>query len=68
MPGVEPTGDSSCSQSALMRVPSDVIDHIVPVTGPSDPNFWNMRNLQGLCAKDHDRKRQRESRLNQRVW
>lgn len=47
-------------------MPSEVIDHIEPVDGPNDPRFWQRENWQGLCARDHDRKRQRESRTHQR--
>lgn len=32
------------------------IDHIVPVIGDSDPNFWNETNWQGLCKSCHSRK------------
>jgi 5-methylcytosine-specific restriction endonuclease McrA len=42
-----------------------MIDHIVPVTGPDDPRFWDMSNHQALCSRAHgchDRKRQREGR------
>jgi len=56
-----PTGDSDCPQDTRRRVPSAVVDHIEPVDGPRDPNFWNRQNWQGLCARCHDRKRQRES-------
>lgn len=57
-----PTGDSRCPQETLLRVPSHVVDHIVPVTGPHDPNFWKRENWQGLCESCHNVKRQRESR------
>lgn len=31
-------------------------DHILPVTGPSDPLFWLPSNHQSLCHKCHGRK------------
>jgi len=61
MPGVPTTGDSTCPQEGVGRVPSRVVDHIVPVTGPKDPRFWQPANWAGLCATCHDKKRGREA-------
>jgi 5-methylcytosine-specific restriction protein A len=32
------------------------VDHIVPVTGPDDPLFWDESNHQSLCHTCHSRK------------
>ena len=32
------------------------IDHIEPVSGPSDPRFWDEYNHQNLCHKCHAKK------------
>jgi 5-methylcytosine-specific restriction endonuclease McrA len=34
----------------------------VPVSGPDDPRFYELANMQGLCHTCHNAKRQRESR------
>ena len=59
-PSGDPTGDSECLRQKL-PVPANVVDHIVPVTGPDDPGFYRSEGLQSLCARCHDAKRQRES-------
>lgn len=61
MPGAPPTTDSRCPQDRYRRTLSQVIDHIIPVTGPNDPRFWDSTNWQGLCDTCHNTKRQRES-------
>jgi 5-methylcytosine-specific restriction enzyme A len=61
MPGAPSTSDSQCPQDRYRRTIAQVVDHIIPVTGPSDPNFWKAQNWQGLCHACHNRKRQRES-------
>jgi 5-methylcytosine-specific restriction enzyme A len=35
---------------------SEQVDHIVPVSGPDDPLFWERTNHQGLTADCHKRK------------
>lgn len=35
-------------------------DHIVPVSGPDDPGFWEPTNHQSLCARCHSEKTARE--------
>jgi 5-methylcytosine-specific restriction protein A len=32
------------------------VDHITPVSGPTDPLFWDRANHQGLCWSCHSRK------------
>lgn len=32
------------------------VDHIVPVSGPDDPKFWDRANHQALCIPCHSRK------------
>jgi len=32
------------------------VDHIVPVTGPDDPNFYKHGNHQPLCHRCHNQK------------
>lgn len=38
------------------RAPTQCVDHIVPVSGPDDPRFWEPGNHQGLCHSCHNRK------------
>lgn len=63
LPGAPPTHDSECQAKGYV-VPGHVVDHIVPVTGPNDPRFYDPTNHQLLCDGRgngcHDRKRQRE--------
>ena len=35
---------------------AECVDHITPVTGPDDPNFWRVSNWQGLTLADHSAK------------
>lgn len=58
--------DSECAKLGLVVIGS-VLDHLVPVTGPDDPSFYDPHALGLLCDKAHggrgchDRKRQKES-------
>lgn len=67
LPGAPETADSVCAQHGLTTY-GRVLDHIRPVTGPDDPQFYDITNLQLLCDGAgmglgcHDRKRQRERR------
>jgi len=36
------------------------VDHIIPVSGPDDPLFWDETNHQSLCAFHHRSKSARE--------
>jgi len=38
------------------RKRSEHTDHIKPVSGPDDPNFWEPTNHQALCQTCHSRK------------
>lgn len=44
------------------RSPSTLVDHVIPVTGPDDPLFWDERNHQALCRACHAAKTAREGR------
>jgi len=46
--------------------PATVVDHIVPVKGPHDPNFWKTGNHQPLCHVCHNLKTSRDSKA--RLW
>lgn len=64
LPGAPATTDSLCAREGRIQI-GTVVDHIVPVTGPDDPRFYDETNHQLLCggpgsAGCHDRKRQRE--------
>jgi 5-methylcytosine-specific restriction protein A len=60
MPSYPRTEDSHCPAAGLGRVPSEVVDHIIPIEGPNDRLLWEPSNWQGLCHHCHNRKRQRE--------
>lgn len=47
--------------------PAECVDHIKPVTGSDDPNFWNPANHQSLCWSCHSIKTQTEDRGQGRV-
>lgn len=53
------THDSVCAAKGLI-VPGRVVDHIIPVTGPDDPRFYDQANHQYLCDRCHNAKRNRE--------
>jgi 5-methylcytosine-specific restriction enzyme A len=55
------TTDSLCQRERRL-VPAALVDHIVPIRGPNDPNFFDEGNHQSLCSSCHNRKRQREAR------
>jgi 5-methylcytosine-specific restriction endonuclease McrA len=62
------TADSECLQQGRtteVQGKFGVTDHIVPVTGPDDPRFYDESNHQSLCNRCHNRKRQREARQAQ---
>lgn len=42
------------------RQPAEEVDHIIPVTGPDDPLFWEPSNHQGLTKACHSRKTARD--------
>jgi 5-methylcytosine-specific restriction protein A len=59
-PDAPATTDSLCAKERRV-VAASVVDHIVPVTGPDDPTFFEPNAHQALCETCHNRKRQRES-------
>lgn len=42
--------------------PAAVVDHIQPITGPTDPRFWDRSNHEGKCLSCHAIKTQQEGR------
>lgn len=54
------TIDSVCAAEGLATL-ATLVDHIVPIAGQEDPRFFDLGNLQGLCDRCHNQKRQRES-------
>jgi 5-methylcytosine-specific restriction protein A len=44
-----------CKQDGLIRA-ANTVDHIVPISGPSDPLFWPETNHQSLCTSHHSYK------------
>lgn len=44
---------------------SKEVDHIVPISGPDDPLFWESSNHQGLTKECHSEKTMRETRARQ---
>jgi 5-methylcytosine-specific restriction protein A len=45
--------------------PTEIVDHIEPVTGPDDPGFWDKGNHQPLCRSCHAIKTAGEGRTSQ---
>ena len=41
-----------CEKQDIIEA-ADVVDHIIPVHGPNDPNFWEPRNHQALSYACH---------------
>ena len=50
---------SRCRQAGR-GVHATEVDHIVPVTGPDDPTFWQPSAHQSLCRRCHRTKTQQE--------
>lgn len=65
LPEAPVTTDSRCAQEGKVTS-GHVVDHIMPVSGPHDPRFYDPANHQLLCdgrgCGCHDAKRQRERR------
>ena len=55
------TDDSKCLSEGRATA-AQVVDHIVPVSGPNDPSFYDLSKLQSLCHECHNIKRQKEKR------
>jgi 5-methylcytosine-specific restriction protein A len=62
--GAQVTSDSRCAAQSprVLNGLRLITDHIVPVTGPTDPRFYDETNHQTLCESCHSAKRQREAR------
>ncbi len=65
-PSAPETRDSECARRGRYH-PAELVDHIIPITGPADPRRLDLANLQGLCHPCHNRKRQRESMEGRRT-
>jgi len=59
-PSAPETRDSVCARTGRYQ-PAELLDHIVPIAGLADPRRLDLSNLQALCHRCHNRKRQRES-------
>jgi len=64
-PSAPPTRDSVCARDQRPDL-ATVVDHIIPITGRADPRRLDVTNLQGLCDRCHNQKRQREAVAAQR--
>ena len=60
-PSAPATNDSRCA-SKKMSIAGTVVDHIEPIVTRTHPRFFDVSNLQLLCATCHNLKRQRERR------
>jgi 5-methylcytosine-specific restriction protein A len=54
-----PTVWSQCHALGYTHLATDV-DHIVRISGPDDPRFYDRANLQSLCHACHSAKTKRE--------
>ena len=59
-PSAPATDDSVCAREGRPEL-ATLIDHITPIRGRRDPRFYDLSNLQGLCDRCHNQKRQREA-------
>lgn len=50
--------------AAGKQSPSEVVDHIKPVSGPRDAGFWDLDNHQPLCRSCHATKTAEEGRTS----
>jgi len=48
-----------CDKKGVAKM-SQCTDHIIPVSGPKDPLFWNTDNWQPLCHECHSIKTAKE--------
>jgi 5-methylcytosine-specific restriction enzyme A len=60
-PGAPQTADSVCARRG-QPTPTQVVDHIQPVTSAQDVRFYDETNHQALCERCHNAKRNREAR------
>ena len=59
------TTDSVCQRDGVTKL-ATLVDHIVPLRGRDDPRRFDLANLQALCDRCHNSKRQRESEAAKR--
>jgi 5-methylcytosine-specific restriction protein A len=52
---------ADCERDGIVEA-AVIVDHIVPVHGPDDQNFWPSENHQPLCIDCHAKKTGRERR------
>ena len=64
-PTAPATRDSICAREHVPQL-AQLVDHIVPMTGRDDPRRFDVSNLQGLCDRCHNQKRQREAEATKR--
>jgi 5-methylcytosine-specific restriction endonuclease McrA len=64
-PSAPQTGDSVCAATGRPQL-ATLVDHIVPIAGKTDPRRYDVANLQGLCDRCHNQKRQREAQRAKR--
>lgn len=50
---------AECERQGILKV-NNCVDHIIPVSGPDDPLFWEPTNHQGLCTTHHSEKTAKE--------
>ncbi len=56
----------ACGCGLAATIHNADIDHIIAVTGPSDPLFWKHSNHQALIHGHHSRKTATENRVSPR--
>ncbi len=64
-PTAPATADSVCARERRAQFAA-LVDHIVPIRGREDPRRFDLSNLQGLCDRCHNQKRQREAQRAKR--
>lgn len=48
-----------CQEKGILKL-NNCVDHVVAVSGPDDPLFWDESNWQGLCTPCHSEKTAKE--------
>ena len=64
-PSAPATDDSVCAREQRPQL-ATLVDHIIPFRGATDRRRFDLSNLQGLCDRCHNQKRQRESQRAKR--
>ncbi len=44
--------------------PADLVDHIIPISGPDDPLLWDEENFQSLTTQCHTRKHKKNADIS----